>query len=316
MRPLRFCARALLVLVLAFGVLEASFRLAGALMPRERGIEGLAADHFVVLCVGDSHTWGAGKGVPARLAERLAERSPRYRVVNYGVPGTNTAQLRNRFVSYLERFHPRVVIVWAGVNNRHNRAETEVWQEAGVEQASWARRLLDDSRVLRAVRMWRQDREMDRLLATTGSYVAPSAEKKDGDRVWGDHRRNLFGEEAVFQNVQGDHLPPDEQARVTELDLRWMMEQARRRGIPMLAITYPFPAPMFTAANEGIRKASDEYGVARVDTVGMTDAINARSAAKGEPLPELFDHTLHPTQRFYDEIGDAVLQKLDERGYL
>lgn len=316
MRKLRVVVRALLVVVLAFGVLEISFRLAAALIPRERGIEGLAADHFVVLCVGDSHTWGAGKGYPARLAERLAERSARYRVVNYGVPGTNTAQLRNRFASYLDRLHPRVVIVWAGVNNRHNRAESEVWQEAGVEKASWARRLLDESRVLRAIRMWRQDREMDQLLATTGSYVAPSAEKKDGDRVWGDHRRNLFGEEAVFQNVQGDHLPPEEQSRVTELDLRWMMEQAQRRGIPLVVISYPFPAPMFEAANAGIAKAAADYDIARVDTRELQDRLMAEAASRGEKPPELYDYTLHPAQPFYDAIGDLVLQKLDEKGYL
>jgi lysophospholipase L1-like esterase len=315
-RIFRLILRTILILVIAFVVLEVSFRLAGALMPRERGIEGLASDHFVVLCVGDSHTWGLGKGYPARLAEKLAERSPRYRVINYGVPGTNTAQLRKRFVSYLDRFHPQVVIFWAGVNNRHNRAETEVWQEAGVQEASFVRRLLDDSRVLRAVRMWRQDREMDHLLAGTGSYVAPNSDRKDGDRVWGDHRRQLFGEEVVFQNVQGDHLPPAEQARVTELDVRFMIEQARQRGIPFVAITYPFPAPLFTSANEGIRKAADAYGVPHVDTRVLSEEMNAPYKEKGEKPPSLYDHTLHPNQSFYDRIGDAVLEKLDEKGYL
>jgi hypothetical protein len=120
-RTFRILIRLLLVLVISFGVLEVSLRLAGARMPRERGIEG-----------------------------------------------------------------------------------SELRREAGVPEASWARHLLDDSRVLRALRMWRQDREMDRLLATTGSYVAPDAQRKEGDRVWGDHRRDLFGDEFVFQNVQGE----------------------------------------------------------------------------------------------------------------
>jgi hypothetical protein len=315
-RILRLTLRAVLILVIAFGVLEVSLRLAGALMSRERGVEGLASDHFVVLCVGDSHTWGLGKGYPARLAEKLAERSPRYRVINYGVPGTNTAQLRKRFVSYLDRFHPQVVIFWAGVNNRHNRAETDVWKDAGVEEASFARSLLDDSRVLRFFRMWRQDREMDQLLANTGSYVAPNAERKDGDRVWGDHRRNLFGEEIVFQNLQGDHLPPAEQARVTELDVRFMIEQAQQRGIPFVAITYPFPAPLFTAPNEGIQKATDAYGVARVDSREAGERLLAPYKARGEKPPSFYDQTLHPNQTFYDAIGDLVLEKLDEKGYL
>ena len=284
-------------------------------MPRRRGIEGLAADHSVVLCIGDSHAWGLGKGYPARLAERLAERSPSYRVINYGVPGTNTAPLRTRGVSYLERFHPRVVIFWAGVNNRHNRSDTEVWQEAGVERASFARRLLDDSRVLRFIRLWRQDREMDRLLARTGSYVAPIAEGRGGDR-WGDHRRSLFGEETVFQNRKGDHLAPEEQARVTELDVRWMIEQARARGIPFVAMLYPFPMPPFTPANKGIRAAADANAAVTIDTREAAERIKAPYEARGEKPPGLYDRTLHPNQRFYDAIGDLVLEKLDENGYL
>lgn len=313
---LRLVLRAFLVLVIAVVVLEVSFRLAGALMPRERGIEGLAADHFVILCVGDSHTWGLSKGYPARLAERLAERSPRYRVINYGVPGTNTAQLRNRFVSYLDRFHPQIVIFWAGVNNRHNRSETEVWAEAGVERASFARRLLDDSRILRFIRLWQQDREMDHLLASTGAYVAPNAQRKEGDEFWTDHRRNLFGEEIVFHNEKADHLPPKEQARVTELDVRWMIEQTQARGIPFVGITYPFPAPLFTAANDGIRAATDAYGALRVDSKDAGARIVEAYKARGEKPPQLYDRTLHPNQTFYDAIGDYVLEKLDEKGYL
>jgi len=315
-RAIRLTLRSLLALIIAIAVLEISFRLAGALLPRERGIEGLAAEHFVVLCVGDSHTWGLGKGYPARLAERLAERSPRYRVINYGVAGTNTAQLRNRFVSYLDRFHPQVVIFWAGVNNRHNRSETEVWGEAGVQPASFARRLLDDSRVLRFIRMWRQDREMDRLLAQTGSYVAPNSAREKSDHFWEDHRRRLFGEETVFHNEKGEFLSPAEQARVTELDVRWMIEQARARSIPFVAITYPFPAALFTAPNEGIRKATAAYGAAVVEATDASARVADEYRARGEKPPPLYDETLHPTQFFYDAIGDLVLEKLDERGYL
>jgi lysophospholipase L1-like esterase len=315
-RVLRIISRSVLALVIAFAVCEVSLRLAGALMPRERGIEGLAAGHFAVLCVGDSHTWGLGKGYPARLAERLAERSPRYRVINYGVPGTNTAQLRKQFVSYLDRFHPGVVIFWSGVNNRHNRSETDVWQEAGVERASFARRLLDDLRVLRFIRMWRRDREMDQLFTSTGTYVAPDAQRTETDQVWRDHRRNLFGQEIVFHNVTGEHLPPEEQARVTELDVHWMIEQSQARGIPFVAITYPLPGSLFTAPNEGIRAATDAYGAARVDSKDAEERLIEEYRSRGEQRPQLYDSTFHPTQTFYDAIGDLVLEKLDEKGYL
>src|SRR5262249_41635390 len=77
-------------------------------------------DRTVILCAGDSHTWGQGKGYPAALAERLAARSPRYQVVNLGVPGSNTAQLRRRFPDWVHPFPPPGVVLLGGVNNRYD----------------------------------------------------------------------------------------------------------------------------------------------------------------------------------------------------
>ena len=146
------------VFLLALGVLaslalaEIGIRVAGILAPfgRDGSVEG---GHFVVLCVGDSHTWGNGRGYPRRLSQRLAALSKEYRVINLGVPGTNTAQLRNRFAAFLERYDPGLVVIWTGVNNRWNRSETEVWSEAEVAPASLTARALDEVRLLRLVRL-------------------------------------------------------------------------------------------------------------------------------------------------------------------
>jgi hypothetical protein len=133
----RFLARLLAILaetgaalLLAFLVLEVSFRIAGALSSESRDRTQVRVDeqHQVLLCVADSHTWGLGMGYPARLAGS----SDRYRVINLGVPGTNTAQLRRRFADYLDRFRPRAVVIWAGVNNFWNQPDTELW--SGGEQ--------------------------------------------------------------------------------------------------------------------------------------------------------------------------------------
>jgi len=141
-------------------------------------------------------------------------------------------------------------------------------------------------------------------------------QREKSDHFWEDHRRRLFGEETVFHNEKGEFLSPAEQARVTELDVRWMIEQARARSIPFVAITYPFPAALFTAPNEGIRKATAAYGAAVVEATDAGARVADEYRARGEKPPRLYDDTLHPTQFFYDAIGDLVLEKLDERGYL
>ena len=81
-------------------------------------------------------------------------------MINLGVPGSNTAQLRNRFLDYLDVYRPTVVVHWAGINNAYNRAETEVWGEARGAPASRARKLFDHSRVLRFMRVWRNQWEL------------------------------------------------------------------------------------------------------------------------------------------------------------
>jgi hypothetical protein len=147
-------------------------------------------------------------------------------------------------------------------------------------------------------------------------FVEIREEREKSDRFWEDHRRRLFGEETVFHNEKGEFLSPAEHARVTELDVRWMIEQARARSIPFVAITYPFPAALFTAPNEGIRKATAAYGAAVVEAKDASARLVDEYRARGEKPPPLYDETLHPTQFFYDAIGDLVLEKLDERGYL
>ena len=67
-----------------------------------------------------------------------------------------------------------------GINNAYNRAETEVWGEARGAPASRARKLFDHSRVLRFMRVWRNQWELQRVLAAADAYVAPEASRELG----------------------------------------------------------------------------------------------------------------------------------------
>ena len=323
----RFLARLLATLtkasaavLLALLVLEVSFRLAGALSPEKRDVEqaNVNEQHHVILCLGDSHTWGAGKGYPARLAERLAARSDRYRVINLGVPGTNTAQLRRRLPGYLDRFHPRAVVMWDGINNSWNQTDTELWSDAGAAgdgaHKRWLDLALERSHVVRFVRAWRREAELNRVLAAAQSYVVPQT--APGRNIWFDHQRNLLGEEDDYHNQGGGKVPPEDLVRVTEADVRWIGEELGRRGIPFVAITYGIGERSVLAVNKGIENAMADGPGMLVASLDAFNAINARYDALGEKRPDLFDKTAHPTQEQYDEIGDLVLQQLDERNLL
>jgi hypothetical protein len=303
-------------LVLAGLLLEVLFRAGGLVARLGRAGPAAAGEYELVLCVGDSHTWGRGRGYPAALATLLAARSPRYRVVNLGVPGSNTAQLRNRFADYLELYRPRVVVHWAGINNAYNRSETEVWREADVAPTSPGRRLLERSRTLRFVRVWLHQRELSRQLAAAGAYASPEVDRSVEQGGARRQTRRFAGREDVFRTTFAPALPREQQVRVTELDLRWMIERAARAGVPLVAISYGLPGAWLEAADEGIERASRATGAPLVRSERAARRLLARARSTGAPPPRLYDETVHPSQALYDEIAVLVLETLDARGLL
>lgn len=272
-------------------------------------------DAVVVLCIGDSHTWGMGRGYPAALAEKLAQRSARYHVVNLGVPGSNTAQLRRRFVDYLERFRPRVVIVWSGINNSWNRTDVALWDAAGEPDARpWTERLVDASRVVRFVRVWRHQRALERAAADLGPLLAPAL-SHEPDESRQTFRREVMGVSDRQENTPSPPVDEAETTRVTALDIAWFGTMGRAYGIPVLAITYPLGLAQFGAANAGIRAGATEAGAGVIDANEALQRLKDRNAAAGQER-SLFDPSLHPTQEAYDEIGALVLDWLDRDGLL
>ena len=77
----------------------------------------------VILCVGDSNTFGVGathrtNSYPSLLAEHLEADWPgRFRVVNAGIPGRNSRELLLKLPKQLEQHAPTVVCVLVGVND-------------------------------------------------------------------------------------------------------------------------------------------------------------------------------------------------------
>ncbi len=82
----------------------------------------------VILCVGDSHTYGLyvpkDKTYPAQLQDLLRRNGIEADVVNMGIPGQNSSQLRQSLPSLMERYGPEIVLVLIGANNGWNKSAT------------------------------------------------------------------------------------------------------------------------------------------------------------------------------------------------
>jgi lysophospholipase L1-like esterase len=95
----------------------------------ERQVETLDATvERVVLCIGDSNTFGIGAGgqdksYPAVLENLLAANSETtWQVVNAGWPGSNSSEVLHRAPALLNQYRPDYICILAGTNNRWNRA--------------------------------------------------------------------------------------------------------------------------------------------------------------------------------------------------
>lgn len=269
-------------------------------------------DSIVVLCIGDSHTWGRGAGYPQLLAERLAERSSRYRVVNLGVPGTNTAQLRRRLPEQLDRYRPALLVVWSGVNNSWNLTDAELRSGAGGDPG-W--RLSDYSRIARFFRVWRHQRTLRRLFEERGAYLAPEVASSHEPGV-ARFERSLGDDSDTYVNRSGSRLAGEELVAATRDDLVWIVTHARERGVPTVLVAYGLPGGPYGDATLGIRAAAEATGAPLVEasTVGFELASSAE--ARGVDPPRLYDESVHPTQPLYAAVGERVLQIADELGLL
>jgi hypothetical protein len=119
----------------------------------------------VVLCVGDSHTFGTSvpreETYPAALQAELDRLAPEagFEVVNRGIPGMNTSQLADLLPVWLAEYDPVMVVVWIGRNDHWNLEDP-----AGLtdqRESTWPDRLLAASRLVTVLRAYAVARDDD-----------------------------------------------------------------------------------------------------------------------------------------------------------
>jgi lysophospholipase L1-like esterase len=299
------------MLLLSLGLLEVGLQVASRFAEDRTSVWTPGARQRV-LCVGDSHTWGVGvareESYPARLQELLDEAEPgAYSVINHGLPGMNTAQIRRRLPVWLQRYQPDVLVVWAGVNNAWNRADSE--EGSGVAWA-WAEGILGHSRVYRLIRVWLHDRKLAR-------YVASERADRVFDRVdarapLGPKARFTVRYDGVIEEIHHDGvrslLESEGEARVeawVERDLAFLAEAARSAGVDLVLLTYPIEAAWFASVNQIARRTASRYDVPLVETGPAAQRLDPEQA---DWLPDA-----HPGANVYREIAREVAQRLRSR---
>ena len=290
------------VLALA-AVLTAEFGLQiGALVVTDRSGSGtpLLAPRRVV-CLGDSHTFGAGvpteDSYPAQLQRILEQERPgQYSVINAGVPGMNTKQAADRLAAYISRFDPQTVVIWSGCNNAWNLTgedNTSSWLHAVAEG------LATRSRLYRLIRVKLHDRELERGAAAAESKpTLKPLGPRDPDALPPNYSIGVNGQREELKFLRRE-LTVDEGMRDRLFrDLRVIASEARAADVQLVFITYPGEFGAFAAANAALRAVASEYGIVLVD--------GAEASARVPKALRKFIWAYHPTGPIYGEIAEDV----------
>ena len=269
-----------------------------------------------ILCVGDSHTYGTSvsrdESYPAQLEAYLNRVDPegRYRVVNRGVPGMNSAQLAEALPLWLGESDPDLAVVWIGANNGWNRARDPTGGDA--RQGGWLPELLARSRLLRLVRTLRLDASWRDSFDDPDALAARIVEET---MPW----------------FAGEARPRAEFIAVMLGDLARIELALGRTRVDWLLVTYPQTHPSMAALGwahrlqaRGVKRFRRGRSIPLVDTA--QDLSRARAAHPEAALlcvpstlrhgPCLFVNEMgpHPTGLLYgfiaESIGRAILERL------
>ena len=120
----------LCAIIVSLGIIEVCLRVAGSFRDKKlASAKSIDKDSFLIYCFGDSFTYGIGgengEGYPEKLQGIFKTRYPdkKIRVVNFGVPGSNSKQTLDYFKYILDSSaypHPNLVILMTGMNDWWN----------------------------------------------------------------------------------------------------------------------------------------------------------------------------------------------------
>ncbi len=239
---------------------------------------------------------------------QLDRRAPnRYRVLNLGVPGMNSSQIRAKLPSWFDEYRPQTIIVGAGLNNFWNISATQQSENDGALV-----------RAMRSLRVYRLYRLLVAAIGDTRSSPEAFIERpKDHYVVHEDGGRDHY--DARTGEILARHLgnPRDRFSSNHARNMLWgdletIHRLANERGVRLILLTYSsFPLPDRPRSfksnqllNDAIRRFSRER---QVDLVDVRDRF--LSLLSGDvPRAEFFanEREGHPNPRGYAEIAALV----------
>jgi hypothetical protein len=127
-----------------------------------------------------------------------------------------------------------------------------------------------------------------------------------------------MGATDVFEHVRGENLSREEMSRVTELDVRAIIEQARAYDVPIVLVLYPVGLGWFFEANAGIRAAAAATETPLVESAEAAGRLKEEFRRRGVKTTNatFYDKSIHPRPVFYDAIADLILERIDANGLL
>jgi len=296
--------RALTAAVILLAGVEAALQAGGVLAGRR--VTALSDPEApVILCLGDSHTYGAGveeqEAYPARLEALLRERGLSVNVVNMGAPGTNTSEIRRSLPGLLERYSPVVVIVLAGINNGWN-----------VKDAAWSD-LEDGLDVSMSVRAWD-------FLATRVKLIKAARvtlHRLDWTRPPEETARDRKGAPVIHHKNDGEREDPEVAFDRARRDLVAIIATARSKGAAPVLMTYVTdPEFTFETPNLFLKKtaAKMKAPLADNDKALRSLLLDHDGALNPAARQNLFFPDMHPKPQGYERIAENVARTLDQAG--
>jgi lysophospholipase L1-like esterase len=306
-----YVLRLSVALVMLFVTLEIGLQVASYVLPRfllrsddERG----EAPGLTILCVGDSHTFGAPlpseDAYPAQLKERLnaAHGNQRFRVVNLGIPGQNSAMVANRLEKQINFYRPDLIIAWVGLNNswNFNEFDPDRAEDPFIQWRQWLLR----SKVLRMI-VVSGFREVGGR--TTHVEVPQTDPTRLGGQQW-----DLGGEIVEIPGLptEKDSLTQDSIQAQRRSDYSRIIKMAKAYDVPLIFLTYPLEGfENHRATNMVIRREAERDGVS---VVAASDALR-RAIGEGYKVPDLVVNAVgpHPTRILYRYLVDELAPTVD-----
>lgn len=293
--------------VVAIAVIaEVSLQLAAALSSDRSGSASDGTASFRILALGDSHTYGARveneESYPSQLQSFLDKHSPAtFYVINKGIPGFTTAQVRSRLAQQVNAYDPHLVLLWAGINDTWN--VTEIYGD----KISWRERIdgyASRLRLYKMWRVWRHDRQLERefpLLIGDDDGPRPHVE------VLGEHGRRIDWGNGVVEEIRTESRERRSDtihARRVEANFDAIVTWLRAAGICVAFIEYPVDAKGFGNANISMRAVALRYKL---------PIVRSKESIRRVPADQLeFLWAMHPNAAMYGEIASDVAEAVLE----